>query len=85
MISKALRDMSEAEREMLRNRVEQAADALDGVASPEFGELVALALLEKRGLSKGAMAEAIKSVPYADKGPKRHSVFAQIASGKRVE
>lgn len=85
MISKKLADMGEAEREMLRVRVNQAADALDGIASPEFGELVALALLEKRGLAKGTMEEAISRTPQTDKGPRKPSVFARMSTGKQVD
>ncbi|MES0197179.1 hypothetical protein [Mesorhizobium sp. M0011] len=85
MISKKLAEMGEAEREMLRIRVHQAAEALDGVASPEFGELVAMALLEKRGLAKGSMEDAIRRVPVADKGPKRSSVFAQMSAGRKAD
>ena len=77
--------MGEAEREMLRIRVNQTAEALDGVASPEFAELVALAVLEKRGLTEGAVEDTISRVPLPDKGPTKSSVFAQIATGKRVE
>ncbi|ETA72664.1 hypothetical protein HKB47_20980 [Mesorhizobium japonicum] len=77
MISKPLQDMSEAEREMLRRRVEQAAEALDGAASPEFGKLVALALLERHGLSKGSMSNVIDSTPLPKKGPQKSSIYAR--------
>lgn len=76
-INKRLEDMGHAEREMLRLRVLDTANALDSAITPEFAELVALAVLEKRGLRQGTVEDAISGTPQAGKNEKRSSIFAR--------
>ncbi|RUX21436.1 hypothetical protein EOA27_06050 [Mesorhizobium sp. M2A.F.Ca.ET.037.01.1.1] len=86
-ISKKLADMGEAEREMLRLRVIDTANALDSAITPEFAELVALAVLERRGLKSGTMEDAITNAPQTRKEEaKKSSIFArQVGISRRAE
>lgn len=81
-ITKALKNMSQAEAELTKIRAREVAQAL--ALSPDFKRLVTLQLLEEEGLiSQGSVDKATTIEPKrTDTSPSVKSVFAQMTAGK---
>ncbi|RUX49477.1 hypothetical protein EOA33_12430 [Mesorhizobium sp. M4A.F.Ca.ET.050.02.1.1] len=76
--NKPLAKMSSAEREMLRQRVNDTADALDNVTNSEFAELVAIRVLERRGMQAGTVDRTIDETPTErQEEAKKSSIYAR--------
>lgn len=84
--NKPLAKMTPAEREMLRQRVNDTADALDNVTNSEFAELVAIKVLERRGMQAGTVDRTIDETPTErQEEAKKSSIFArQSGISRRV-
>ncbi|TPJ17783.1 hypothetical protein FJW04_09580 [Mesorhizobium sp. B2-7-3] len=83
MIAKNVADMGDAERELLRRRAHETADAIEGALSPEFGRLVTLALLERGGATdEGAVERYLKSIKVNEKPVNSKSAYAQKGASR---
>lgn len=82
LISKALKDMSQAEAELTKIRAKEVAQAL--ALSPDFKRLVTLQLLEDDGLiSEGTVEKATRvETKEHTSSPEMKSVFARMAAGR---
>jgi hypothetical protein len=77
LLTKAIKDMTGAERELTKLRVRDVARAVSSI-SPDFKRLVALQILEEDGLiSEGSVEQATKH-KKDDTGSETSSVFAKM-------
>ncbi|TPK91321.1 hypothetical protein FJ548_03460 [Mesorhizobium sp. B2-4-17] len=83
MIAKNVADMGDAERELLRRRAHETADAIEGALSPEFSRMVTLALLERGGATdEGAVERYLDSIKVNQKPVNTKSIFAQKGASR---
>lgn len=84
LISKALKDMTQAEAELTKIRAKEVAKAVS--LSPDFKRLVALQILEEDGLiAEGSVETATRiEAKTADASPSVKSVFAQMSAGRQA-